>query len=210
MSSLKPEARAAARYTRAGVRSTSEVRAYLKRRGLSVAIAQRIVADLVSRGALDDQACAKLWASHLARAGYAWVAIQRRLSAKGLDDETIGQVGRSAGIAPSDAERARQIVAERLRGLQKSHRTRGTAAKDLNRLARFLRSRGFDQDVIEQVLSEAGLVFHPPPQETLGFGEMSPLAAGGGCLAEVSPSGGTKAGTQSTPGLPGGFHPPLC
>ena len=135
----------ASRYARLHVRSTYEVRTYLHQRGIPAGVVQRVVAHLLAEGALDDQACARLWADHWARAGYAWAAIQRKLSAKGLSEALIKLAGRGAGRASDDMARAREVVAKPL----------GSSQRSINRCVRLLRSRGFDQDVIEQVLSEA-------------------------------------------------------
>ena len=136
------------RYIRTRVRSTSEAREYLRRRGASASAIRRAVAECQVRGLLDDPACARLWAAHWARSGYAWAAIFLKLREKGLGDAAIDAAAERVGrTAEDDAERARAVLAQRLRRRQ-------GAAPSRPGLARILASRGFDPDTIEQLLSE--------------------------------------------------------
>ena len=149
MSSLKREAKpsaevvAVARYTRSGVRSAQEVYAYLRRRGCSETSAQEIVARCRLSRAVDDQACARLLADHWARKGYAASAIRNRLAVKGLAHDTIQTALQE--LDSDDRERARAVVAQRTRAQ--------TLPPPRDRLVRLLAARGFDADLIEQVLS---------------------------------------------------------
>lgn len=155
MSSLKPPpdelSRArilVGRYARGRVRSIREVLAYLRRRGVPSATAARVIVECRARGMLDDETCARLWADHWARRGYAWQAIHAKLTAKGLDEQAIGRVARRFGTAVDDeAARARRVATAYLR----RHHATGTT----QRLARTLSSRGFDSEVIERVLTES-------------------------------------------------------
>ena len=137
---------AAIRYTRAGVHASRDVLAYLTRRGVPPGTAARLVSACQHRGLVDDRACARLWADHWARRGYAQAAIRVKLSAKGLDERTIEQAIARTGAALDDDARARAFVAERAR--------RGSGRGARSRLARTLASRGFDPDLIAQVLDE--------------------------------------------------------
>ena len=138
---------AAARYTRTGVRSVNEVRAYLEGRKVPSPIAGRVIEELTARGFLDDRACARLWGEHWARRGYAWAAIRSKLSTKGLDERTIDEAAQHLGRPSQDDARARGVVAQR------THRS--ADRRERTRLARALASRGFDPDLIERVLSES-------------------------------------------------------
>jgi SOS response regulatory protein OraA/RecX len=157
MSSLKPAndpSRALAmvgRYTRGRVRSSQEVLTYLGRRGVSPATATRVIAECRARGMLDDEACARLWADHWARRGYAWEAIRAKLAAKGVSGPVVDRAARRLGTAGDDEGRARHVVA--------SYQRRPHAGGASQRLARALRARGFDPEVIERVLAEPT----PPP-----------------------------------------------
>ena len=138
---------AATRYARTGVRSTHEVLTFLRQRGVSPAAARRAVAACQARGALDDLACARLWADHLARKGYAWSVIHLKLSAKGLDEHTIEEAADRLDAARDDDARARVVAASYLR-------RQGTSPRHRAGAARTLASRGFDPDLIERVLDD--------------------------------------------------------
>lgn len=101
-----------------------------------------MVASCRRRGWLDDAACARLWADQWARAGYGWTAIQAKLQAKGLGAEAIRRADEALGLSRSDEARARQALA----GC-------GDAGGGRSRLARRLAARGFDAELIEQVLA---------------------------------------------------------
>ena len=133
------------KYVAAGVRSTHEVLAYLRRRGIPPQHAARIVSDYRIRGRLDDRACACLWADHWARQGYAWSAIQLKLSAKGLGEDAIAEAASRLGPASTDEARARLLIAQRTQG--------GMDRRQRVRLARTLASRGFDPELVDQVLN---------------------------------------------------------
>ena len=138
----------ALRYVRAGVRSGHEVRTYLRRRGVAAETASRAVTALsTTRGVLDDRACARLWADQWARRGYASTAIRVKLSAKGLDDVTIDHAITQLQISSDDDARAREVVARYARS--------DVGRQGRARMARTLASRGFDSDLIEQVLNES-------------------------------------------------------
>ena len=138
---------AVARYSRTGVRSRCEAAAFLRRRGASAGLAAQVLAECRRCGLVDDRACAQLWADHWARRGYAWSAIRLKLADKGLDEEAIARAGQRAGMASDDGARARQLVASRART--------GSGARQRVRLARALAARGYDAELIEQVLDES-------------------------------------------------------
>jgi SOS response regulatory protein OraA/RecX len=137
----------ATRYAGLGVRSIQELRTYLRRRGVAERAIARTIAVCRDRGVVDDAACARLWAEHWARQGYAWAAIRLRLSAKGLTDDAIRVAERTTGRAPDDVARARAVVAQRA--------ARRAGPRERVRLARVLASRGFDADVIDRILTES-------------------------------------------------------
>ena len=137
----------ALRYVRAGVHSRHEVRTYLHRRGVAVETGSRAIAGLCARGLLDDRACARLWADQWARRGYASASIRIKLVAKGLDEETINHAITQLRIFLDDEARARELAA-------RSARPRA-GRRERTRVARRLASRGFDSDLIEQVLNES-------------------------------------------------------
>ncbi len=150
MSSSKPgnEAHAVlARYLRSGVKSTHEAVQHLTRRGVPSAEARRAARAFRARGVLDDRACARLWAGHWTRQGYAASAIRLKLAAKGLSRQVIDEATRSSPQLADDEARARDVAA-------RAFRTRSQRATPA-RLARALASRGFDADLIDRLLRES-------------------------------------------------------
>ena len=135
-------------YAKAAVRSSHEVRAYLRRCGTPPSTATRLLAACRDRGLLNDQASASLWAEHWARQGYAWAAISLKLSVKGFDVQTIRSIGNALARVSDDETRARAVVSQRVRG-------GATDPHQRLRLARRLASRGFDPDVIQRVLGDS-------------------------------------------------------
>jgi SOS response regulatory protein OraA/RecX len=128
------------------VRSRQEVRTFLALRGASADAIGRLLNVCEERGLLNDRACARLWAGQWARRGYAASVIHQRLHEKAIDAETIADAIKTIARASDDAARARLLVARHLG-------RRGSPPR--SRLARTLASRGFDPDVIEQVLHES-------------------------------------------------------
>jgi SOS response regulatory protein OraA/RecX len=124
-----------------GVRSTQEALTYLRRLGVSPAAATQIVNDVRARGLLDDRACARLWADHWARAGYAESAVRAKLSAKGFGEAAIREAVEHLGLPASEEARARELAGTLLR-------------RPAGQVARRLASRGFSEDVIERVVRE--------------------------------------------------------
>ena len=143
---------AVARYARTGVRSTHEVHAYLQRRGVPAAVAQRVLAECRAQSLLDDEVCARLWAEHWARGGYAWAVISAKLAAKGFGTHAIQHAAEHLKATSDDITRARLLVAARKRS--------SPGGRARARLAQLLASRGFESDLIEQVLNES--VGSPP------------------------------------------------
>ena len=137
---------AALRYAGCHTRSILEVRTYLARRGASAEETSCAIAECQARNLLDDRACARLWADHWARQGYAWAAIHAKLTARGLD-----AVARDAAIpadaAADDAARARTLIGSR--------RAQGDTGRARVRAARRLAGKGFDPDLIAQLLEES-------------------------------------------------------
>ena len=98
------------------------------------------------RGVLNDVACARLWADHWARAGWAWPAIHEKLSAKGLAEAAIAAARHDIGAGPQE-----ELM--RARAVRDNLRQRRPVASD-SAVARRLASRGFDEDVIERLFNE--------------------------------------------------------
>ena len=104
--------------------------------------------EMARAGALDDRACAKLWMQRWMDAGYAQRLIRERLREKQLPERVIDELLCDARHEPDSS---------RLRAIATARWTRLPAASDprrRQRLARHLASRGFDLDLIAQVLAE--------------------------------------------------------
>jgi len=123
------------------VRSVSQARIFLQRHGASQEESLRLLAALQAQGGLDDRACARLWADHWARAGWASEAIHGKLLQKGLSVSTVVSAIAAMGLDVEDEARARQLI--RQRGKRKSSRLS---------LSRLLAARGFDAGLIARVL----------------------------------------------------------
>ena len=142
-----------ARNIRARVHSTEEVRRVLRARRVRPVVIGQVVREWQARGWLDDRACARLWAEHWARRGYAWRAIRARLAAKGLDDAASGHAAQALSLASDDEARAQRLVASRLgRGRVATGRVSILSARRKRGLARTLAGRGFDPQIIVRVL----------------------------------------------------------
>ena len=137
----------ARRFTKGRVRSRRELAERLRRAGASAAVAASAARECEASGCLDDQACARLWADHLARQGYAWSAIRERLVAKGLEAEIIERAAEAVGCGRGqDAARIRHIAAA-----ESARPADGAASR---RFQRWLIARGFDPELVEQIVSD--------------------------------------------------------
>ena len=145
--------RGATRYAKARVRSQRELTAYLDRQDAPRTAAAQVLETLRRQGLVDDAACARLWAEHWARQGYAWSAIQDKLAAKGLDDAAIASAARSHGTASADSARAVAAVEHLIRRSPgRVPRSLHPARTDRARVSRWLASHGFDDELIGRVL----------------------------------------------------------
>ena len=122
------------------MRSRHELTQYLQRHEVRAHEIPRIVRECERRGILNDQACARLWAEHWMRAGFGWLAIRDKLSAKGLEESIVVDVEHRLG--QDEEERARAWLDSRSRGGFTTSR------------ARQLIARGFDPDIVERIIPE--------------------------------------------------------
>lgn len=141
----------ARRYLRTGLRSVRQLHDYLRTHEVSEHTTRTILARCARAGQLDDKACAKLWATHLADQGYAWASIREQLQLKGLDGRLAGGVVDRLQSHDPDERRARLLVQERLA----RHAAASRADRFRGRLARLLARRGFDPDLIGRVLADS-------------------------------------------------------
>lgn len=149
MSSLKKTANEpavvarAVLYVQRGVRSTRDVTAYLTRLGLNSQQAQSIVEKFVQKGLVNNRACARLWADHFARKGFAWPLIRLKLSEKGLDDQAIDAANERGSLSATDRQRALGLIAQ--------WRSKRSALSGKVALARRLASYGFEEELINEL-----------------------------------------------------------
>ena len=142
------------RYLSSGVKTVSDAAGFLARRGMSGPEIAEAIRVCQRRGLLNDAASAQLWADHWARQGYARAAIARKLHDKGLDDARRTEALDRLDREQTDRDRARQLAVT----------ARGHAAHPQVRVrvARRLAARGFDAELITQVITE---LLGPPDAE---------------------------------------------
>lgn len=139
------------RYLRFGIRCSHELRTHLQTAGIPVRTVASVLAACARQGLVDDRACAKLWATRLADRGYAWAAVREQLLEKGLGSRVIAEVLAPLAAREPDASRARLLLE---REMGQARPTHGSASHLHARLARLLARRGFDPDLIDQVLAD--------------------------------------------------------
>lgn len=134
--------RVALRYLTRKDRTEAQMRAFLQRQGASADQAQGIVGRMRRLGYLNDETYAQRWAEdRIAKRPMGRSRLEAELLAQGfaqvLVEHTLNAIYRRHD------ERA--LATALLRGRKRT-------VVDLGRQARLLRSRGFDEDTIEEVL----------------------------------------------------------
>ena len=127
-----------------------DLRQRLCRRGAPAEVAEAVVADLETRGYVDDRAFAAGWAESRAR-GRALGSrrLREELLAKGVARPLVEQAVRDACGAADEATRARVAAERRLSALRRS-----TAEQVPRRLHDYLLRRGFPADVVRRVVRQ--------------------------------------------------------
>lgn len=121
-------------------KTRAQVQAALERKGFSAAAIDEACARLLALGYLDDARVATRRAREALEGGYAPPAIVQRLLGAGVDEATArAAIDETVSALGWDALRAAEALVQR-RGL--------TGAK----AARFLASRGFDEETVVRVL----------------------------------------------------------
>ncbi len=126
-------------------RSTSEVRRYLREKGVSAEVCELVAGRLERVGLLDDRAFARYWVENRETFRPRGRRLLRQeLRAKGIDEELVVEV--LSGVdEESSAFRAASSKATRYAGLDDE----GFSAK----MSGFLRRRGFDYEVVRETVS---------------------------------------------------------
>lgn len=119
----------------------------LVRRGAPPPVASAVVADLLSRGDLDDAAFARHWAETRSARGYGAARLRAELRARGVAAALIDDA--LAAVRPEVAlDRAREVARRRLPAL------RARPERAAARLGAHLLRRGFSATVVARVLRE--------------------------------------------------------
>lgn len=128
--------------------SGRELTRRLRRRGAPVEVAQTVVADLVARRYVDDQAFARWWAEARARGRRVGSRrLRQELLAKGIPREMADAAIAAAFEEVGEAERAIEAARRRLPALG-----RGRAARAPARLADYLLRRGYPAAAVRQAI----------------------------------------------------------
>jgi regulatory protein len=135
-------------------RSQHELRLALERKGFSTQVQEEVLGKLQEYGYIDDARFARERAAALlSRGKFGPRSVLQRLQAHGLESEVAREALSSAtGAVEFDALAAARQVLERRRLLG-----RPLDSKERARAGRLLYSRGFSEDIIQQLLGEASL-----------------------------------------------------
>jgi len=128
--------------------STRELTRRLGQRGAPPEIARAVVAELETRGYLDDEAFARWWAQ--SRSGgrrIGSVRLRRELAAKGIAPELAAPAVDAAFAEASELDRALDAGRRRLPALQRAAPDRVPA-----RLAGYLLRRGYPASLVRRVI----------------------------------------------------------
>jgi regulatory protein len=126
----------------------AELRGRLRRRGAPPDVAAEVVADLESRGYLDDAAFARQWVETRSRRGYGPARLRAELRARGVPAALI-DAALHADTTANDLDRARALARARLGALRRTRPERAAA-----RLHDYLRRRGYAAAVVARVVRE--------------------------------------------------------
>lgn len=139
------------RYLSYRPRSEKEIRDFLAKKKLDVALQQKILTILKEQKLVDDEEFAKWWVEQRTVFRPKGVRlIKLELRQKGISQEIIeSQISNIQFPISNERERARKLVEKRItryKGLPKQEK--------YQKLQRFLAARGFDFDVISDILKD--------------------------------------------------------
>ena len=122
----------------------------LRRRGAPPEVAQSVVADLTSRGYVDDQAFARWWAEARARGRRIGSRrLRQELTAKGIPREMVEAAIAAAFEEIGETERALESARRRLPALLRGRQ----ASRASTRLAEYLLRRGYPAAAVRHAVS---------------------------------------------------------
>jgi regulatory protein len=126
----------------------AELTARLQRRGAPGPLAAAIVADLATRGYIDDAAFARHWVDVRGARGYGAARLRSELRARGVPGPLVADA-LSRLTSEGVIERCRETARRRLPALR-----RGPPARAAARLRDHLLRRGYPAGVVARVLRE--------------------------------------------------------
>jgi regulatory protein len=128
--------------------STRELGRRLRRRGAPADVVRAVVAELESRGYLDDEAFARWWAQTRAEGRHVGsLRLRRELLAKGIPRELAATAVEAAFDEASELERAIEAGRRRLPALLRAAPDRASA-----KLAGYLLRRGYPGHLVQRVV----------------------------------------------------------
>ena len=135
-------------YLERNVKSSGEIKNYLKKKGASDEISSKIVSALISHKLLDDKKYFELYVSHYIRIGYGPIYIINKAKQSGIPQNIIEEFD---FINYKD-----DIKASCLKQSQKKIKLikESDAYQKIMKLKRYLISRGYDYDMINEVIKE--------------------------------------------------------
>ncbi|MCK4546094.1 MAG: regulatory protein RecX [Candidatus Eisenbacteria sp.] len=140
----------AAKHLGRRMRSEREIEMYLGGKGFDTDTITQVVCDFRRVGLLDDRALIRNWADRrLALRPSGRLALERKLAARGIDEEVLAQELDDIYATVSEDDLCEKAAAGCLRRIGNL-----PAAKRRGKLYRFLLQRGFSRSVITEFLEE--------------------------------------------------------
>lgn len=135
-------------YLERNIKSSGEIKNYLKKKGASDEISSKIVSALISHKLLDDKKYFELYVSHYIRIGYGQIYIINKAKQSGIPQNIIEEFD---FINYKD-----DIKASCLKQSQKKIKLikESDAYQKIMKLKRYLISRGYDYNMINEVIKE--------------------------------------------------------
>jgi regulatory protein len=150
---LKAARAVAFRFLGHSARSCAEIERRLERAGFELEVVTSLMAELQRDGYLNDDKFASDWIQDRAdRKRYGKTRLTAELTQRGVDRDTISNV---IGAVSDEDEirRAMEIVISKSKDCLESQQTQEDAHKVTHRLAQLLLRRGFNWDIVKQVLA---------------------------------------------------------
>lgn len=150
---LKAARMVAFRFLGHSARSSTEIERRLERGGFNAETTAAIVAELRREGHVDDVRFASDWIQDRAdRKRYGRTRLAAELASRGVDRDTVNQV--IGDVSEEDEiRRALEIAATKSPVTPNPPQNREEMLQADNRLAQMLQRRGFNWDIVKQVLA---------------------------------------------------------